>query len=225
MTRAISILLCGLGLLLAGVPAQAQTPPSLGELAAYSGLHRAASLGDATAVRTLLAQGADPKARDRSGRTPLHVAAFASQYDALRTLVAGGGGINALENDRYDVITIAAVKDDVPMVRLALELGGNPKLITSRYDGTALIAAAHLGHERVVETLIKAGAPLDHVNNLGWTALIEAVILGDGGKRHRETARALVSAGADRKIADRSGVTPLQHARQRGYHEMAVIVE
>ena len=111
------------------------------------------------------------------------------------------------------------------MVRLALELGGNPKLITSRYDGTALIAAAHLGHEGVVEALIKAGAPLDHVNNLGWTALIEAVILGDGGNRHRETARALVSAGADRTIADRSGVTPLQHARQRGYDEMAAIVK
>ena len=100
MTRAISILLCGLGLLLADVPAQAQTPPSVSERAAYSGLHRAASLGDATAVRTLIAQGADPKAVDRSGRTPLHVAAFASQYDALRALVAGGGDINALENDR-----------------------------------------------------------------------------------------------------------------------------
>ena len=66
--------------------------------------------------------------------------------------------INAQENDRYDVITIAAVKDDVPMVKLAIELGGNAKAITSRYDGTALIAAAHLGHDGVT-----AGADLPAV--------------------------------------------------------------
>jgi len=210
--------------LLCVVSARAQTPPSHAELAAYAGLHRAAARGDAADIRTLLAQGADPRAIDGAGRTPLHVAAFGSHYEALRALVAGGGQINALENSRYDVITIAAVKDDVRMVKLALELGGNAKLITSRYDGTALIAAAHLGHDAVVQALIEAGAPLDHVNNLGWTALIEAVILGDGGPRHVRTVRALVAAGADRTIADRNGVTPLQHAEKRGYEAMVAIL-
>ena len=75
----------------------------------------------------------------------------------MRALVAGGGDINALESRRYDVITIAAVKDDVRMVKLALELGGSAKLITSPYDGTALIAAAHLGHAEVVQALIDGG--------------------------------------------------------------------
>jgi ankyrin repeat protein len=154
----------------------------------------------------------------------LHVAAFLSQYDALRALVAGGGDINAQENDRYDVITIASVKDDVRMVKLAIELGGNAKAITSRYDGTALIAAAHLGHDGVVDALIAAGAPLDHVNNLGWTALIEAVILGDGGPRHTATVKSLVAAGADKTIGDRAGVTPLQHAQQRGYAAMVQLL-
>ena len=148
--------------------------------------------------------------RDAAGRTPLHVAAFGSHDEAVRALVAGGADINSLENDRYDVITIAAVKDDVRMVTLAVALGGDPRSITSRYDGTALIAAAHLGHDGVVKALIAAGAPLDHVNNLGWTALLEAVILGNGGPRHVAVVRALVSAGADRTIADRSGVTPLR---------------
>ena len=68
---------------------------------------------------------------------------------------------------------------------------------------------------RVVRELIKARAPLDHVNNLGWTALVEAVILGDGGPRHVETVRALVDAGANVNLADRQGLTPLAHARQR----------
>ena len=108
---------------------------------------------------------------------------------------------------------------------IALEGGGNPKAITSRYDGTALIAAAHLGHAEVVRTLIAAGAPLDHVNNLQWTALIESIVLGDGGKNHTETLRALVDAGANVNIPDGSGSTPIRLARNRGYREMVAILE
>jgi ankyrin repeat protein len=202
----------------------AQTPPSSSERQAYDGLHEAAARGNAADIRALIAKKLDPDVRDASGRTPLHVAAFGSHYDALRALVEGGGDVNALENDRYDVITIAAVNDDLRMVKLALELGGNPRAITSRYDGTALIAAAHLGHDGVVQLLIDAGAPLDHVNNLGWTALIEAVVLGDGGPRHVATAKALVAAGASKTIADRSGVTPLEHAKRRGYGAMVSVL-
>ena len=89
--------------------------------------------------------------------------------------------MNALDNDAYDIVTIAAVANDLELVELALELGENAGNVTSPYDGTALIAAAHLGHHEVVKRLIAGGAPIDHINNLGWTALIEAVILGDGG--------------------------------------------
>ena len=91
-------------------------------------------------------------------------------------------------------------------------LGASAKLATSRYDGTALIAAAHLGHDGVVRQLIAAGAPLDHVNNLHWTALIEAVVLGNGGPRH-SGVRALLAAGASTSLADREGSTPLQLAK------------
>ena len=110
------------------------------------------------------------------------------------------------------------------MVSLAMELGNRPDLITSVYDGTALIAAAHLGHTEVVRRLIAGGAPLDHVNNLGWTALVEAVVLGDGGPDHVATVRALVEAGADTTIPDRDGVTPLQHSEARSYDEIATII-
>jgi uncharacterized protein len=220
--RAGCLLVASLLVLADGAPAQ--TPPSASERKAYAGLHEAAARGNAEDIRALIAKQLDPNARDASGRTPLHVAAFGSHYDAVRALVEGGGDINALENDRYDVITIAAVKDDVHMVKLAVGLGGNPRAITSRYDGTALIAAAHLGHDGVVQILIDAGAPLDHVNNLGWTALIEAVVLGDGGPRHVATAKALVAGGASRTTADRNGVTPLEHAKRRSYEAMVSVL-
>ena len=96
--------------------------------------------------------------------------------------------------------------------------------MTSVYEGTALIAAAHLGHHEVVRRLIDGGAPLDHINNLNWTALIEAVVLGDGGSDHIATVRALVEAGADITIGNRDGVTPLSHAQARGYVEIAEII-
>lgn len=205
--------------------AHAQTPPSASDIASYTGLHLAAHEGDVEEINRLIATGADLNLRDRSQRTPAHVAAFASQDEALTALATGGADMNALDNRAYDVLTIAAVADDPEMVSLAMELGNAPDLITSVYDGTALIAAAHLGHHDVVARLVAGGAPLDHVNNLAWTALIEAVVLGDGGPDHIKTVQILVEAGADRSIGDRDGVTPLQHAISRGYTEMIDILK
>lgn len=197
--------------LMLATSATAQTPPSALQVAEYQGLHRAAHEGDVNAIKRLAGKGADLDARDSSGRTPAHVAAFASHDAALRALAEAGADMNAIENRVYDVLTIAAVAND-------------PDLVTSVYDGTALIAAAHLGHHEVVRRLIAGGAPLDHVNNLGWTALIEAVVLGDGGADHVATVRALVEAGADVNISDRQGLTPFKLAERRGYNEIAEII-
>ncbi|MDI3380611.1 ankyrin repeat domain-containing protein [Xenophilus aerolatus] len=212
-------MLLAAGGLFAG-PAAAQTAPSASESAAYRGLHAAAQRGDTAEIARLAANGAGLDARDAHGRTPLHVATFAHQRAAVRALAQAGAGLDLLEEDRYDAVTIAAVADDTETLALLLALGASAKQVTSRYDGTALIAAAHLGHDEVVRQLIAAGAPLDHVNNLHWTAVIESVVLGDGGPRHRRTLDALVRAGADLQLADREGRTPLALARARGYTAM-----
>lgn len=204
--------------------ASAQTAPSASDIASYTGLHLAAHEGDVDEIKRLIAVGVDLDVRDGSLRTPAHVAAFASHDDVLVALAEGGADMNALENRVYDVLTIAAVADDPEMVSLAMELGNAPDLITSVYDGTALIAAAHLGHHDVVARLVAGGAPIDHINNLAWTALIEAVVLGDGGPDHIKTVKILVDAGADKSIGDRDGVTPLQHAMSRGYSEMVELL-
>ena len=98
---------------------------------------------------------------------------------------------------------------------MTLEHGADLKS-TNRYGGTALIPAAERGHVETVRTLIEAGVDVDHVNSLGWTALLEAIILGDGGAAHTQIVQMLVSAGARTNLADRDGVTPLGHARSRG---------
>lgn len=225
LTKAARITLVTLALACAGAPAMAQTPPAPGEIAAYTGLHRAAAQGDVTQIKTLIAEGANPDARDGHGRTPLHVAAHRRKPEAAQALMRLGADPNALDSQRYDAVTIAAVADDVEMLKVVLAGGNKATNITSPYDGTALIAAAHLGHDEVVRILIEAGSPLDHVNNLHWTALIESIVLGDGGKRHVACLTALVKAGANVGLTDRAGTTPLQLAKRRGFTEMAAILE
>jgi len=205
--------------------AAAQVAPTAAEAARYSGLHAAAHKGDVAQIDQLAAARADLNARDAHGRTPLHVATFARQRGAIRALAKAGADLNLLENDRYDAVTIASVADDEETLRLLLSLGASAKLTTSRYDGTALIAAAHLGHDGVVRQLIAAGAPLDHVNNLHWTAVIESIVLGNGGPRHQATLKALVDAKANLQLKDRQGQTPLQLARSRGYAAMVKMLE
>jgi len=205
--------------------ALAQVPPLAAEVLAYDGLHQAAWQGDLPKLKALIASGANLDARDPRGRTPLHVAAHARQREAIRLLARAGAQLDLLEDDRYDAVTIAAVADDTATLSLLLSLGASAGQTTSRYDGTALIAAAHLGHDEVVRRLIAAGAPLDHVNNLHWTAVIESIVLGDGGPRHQRTLAALVDAGASLKQTDRQGNTPLQLAKARGYTAMVKLLE
>ena len=223
--RLLVALALAVGMAAAGGPALAQVAPSAAEVAAYTGLHAAAHKGDAAKIDRFAAAKADLNARDGNGRTPLHVAAFAGQREAIKALVKHGADINLLDKDRYDGVTIASVADDEETLRVLLARGASAKLVTSRYDGTALIAAAHLGHDGVVRQLIAAGAPLDHVNNLHWTAAIEAVVLGDGGPRHQETLRALIAAGANLQLTDRQGNTPLQLAKSRGYTLMVQMLK
>ena len=226
MTR--SPLAAGVAFLAAVISAplvQAQTPPSAAEIKIYAGLHEAAANGDVEAINRLIAEGEKVDLQDSKSRTPLFVAVFLKKYDAVRALLKAGANPNRLDTERYDVVTIAAVANDVDMLKILLAGGASAKNVTSRYDGTALIAAAHLGHVEVVRILIAAKAPLNQVNNLGWTALMESIVLGNGGANYTATVKALVEAGADVNIADRQRISPLQHARQRGYAEMARILE
>ncbi len=218
-------LLLALSLAFGGITAQAQVAPSAAEAAAYTGLHAAAHKGDVAKIQRLVASGAALNATDAYGRTPLHVATFARQREAVKALAKAGADLNKLEADRYDAVTIAAVADDEATLKVLLDLGASAKQTTSRYDGTALIAAAHLGHDGVVRQLIAAGAPLDHVNNLHWTAVIEAIVLGDGGARHQATLKALIDAGANLQLADRGGQTPLTLAKARGFTAMVSTLE
>src|SRR5262245_25348409 len=186
-------------------------------------LIRAAAAGDTAAVKRLLAQGAGARARDERGRTALLVATQGNHVDAARLLIAAGADVNAQDDIRDSPFLLAGARGYVEILRLTLAAGADLGS-TNRYGGTALIPACHYGHVETVRELLKTRIDVDHVNNLGWTALLEAVILGDGGAAHTEIVGLLVTAGANVNIADRQGVTPLQHAQSRNYRAISGIL-
>lgn len=187
-------------------------------------LIEAAARGDTAQVRSLLARGAGVRARDAEGRTALVAATYGNHVEAARLLIGAGADVNAQDNIRNSAFLLAGARGYLEIVRMTLAAGADLKS-TNRFGGTALIPACHYGHVETVRELLNTRIDIDHVNNLGWTALLEAVILGDGGPAHTEIVRLLVSAGAKVTIADRQGVTPLAHARSRGYKAIVALLE
>jgi ankyrin repeat protein len=203
----------------------AQNAPTDRDLKIYAGLHAAAASGDAAEIEKLVADGENVNIQDSNSRTPLIVATFRRNHEAARALLRLHANPNTRDLQGFDMLTIAAVQNDLEMLKIALEGGANPRAVAGNFNGTALISAAHLGHVEIVRKLIEADAPLDHVNAMGWTALIIAVVLGNNSKNHIDTVEALVKAGADTEIKDRQGNTALSHARSRKYEEMVKILQ
>jgi len=194
-------------------PAHAQENP----------LHSAAAQGDLTALRQALARGAAINAQDGSGATPLLIATQRNHIDAARVLIEAGADVNIQDKLLNSPYLYAGARGLNEILRMTLAHGADVKS-TNRYGGTALIPAAERGYVETVGILIAAGVDVNHINRLHWTALLEAIILGNGGAAHTQIVRDLIQAGADVNIADGEGVTPLQHARRRGYQEMEAII-
>lgn len=184
----------------------------------------AAARGDAARVGALLSAGADIEAHDHSGRTALLLATHGNHIEVARLLIAAGADVNAKDAISDTPYLYAGAEGHNEILKMTLAAGAD-LASTNRYGGVALIPAAHHGHPETVKILLGTDININHINRLGWTALIEAVILSDGGPVHTEIVRLLVDAGADVNIPDREGVTPLAHARSRGYARMVAILE
>ena len=187
-------------------------------------LHEAARDGDVGAIERLLAAGMAIDTQDADGRTPVMVATVARQVGAVRSLVAAGADVDLRDNRLDNVFLYAGAEGLLDILRIANEAGADPAL-TNRFGGIALIPASERGHVEVVRYLLaESDVDVDHVNRLGWTALLEAIVLSDGGAAHQAIVRMLLEAGADPDLADGDGVTPLAHARSRGYDAIAALL-
>lgn len=187
-------------------------------------LIEAATAGDVERIRGLLAAGADPDVRGDGGMTPLLAATRADQAAAFQVLIEAGADVD-LRDDRLDnPFLYAGAEGLLDILTLANEAGADPA-ITNRYGGVAVIPASERGHVETVRYLLtETDIDVDHVNRLGWTALLEAILLSDGGPRHQAIVALLIEAGADVDLADKDGVRPLAHARARGQTEIAALL-
>ncbi|MFD5422532.1 ankyrin repeat domain-containing protein [Streptomyces sp. NPDC127069] len=185
----------------------------------------AARAGDTDAVRAALAAGAAPETRDEDLRTPLLLAVLGDHVAAAEVLIAAGADPNAPDSREDSPWLVTGVTGSVRMMRALLPAGPDLKR-RNRFGGVSLIPAAERGHVGYVRAVLaETDIDVDHVNRLGWTALLEAVILGDGGDRHEEVVRLLLAAGADPWLADSKGVTAYEHAARRGFDGLALLLQ
>jgi ankyrin repeat protein len=184
---------------------------------------QAADRGDAVVLRQLISAGAPVDPVDDSRRTPLLLAVVRDHLDAAKLLIDAGANINAQAANQDSPWLLAGALGRTDMLRHMIPNGPDFSL-RNRYGGNALIPACERGHVETVRLLLTTKIDVNHVNNLGWTCLLEIVILGDGGPRHVEIARLVLAAGADPNITDKDGVSPLAHARTKGQREVAALI-
>jgi uncharacterized protein len=184
----------------------------------------AAERGDTAGIERLIASGAPIDQASASGQTPLLLAVQNGHLAVATRLIDAGANVNAQAANQDTPWLLAGALGRTAMLRHMLPKGPDFR-IRNRFGGNALIPACERAHVDTVAFLVTTSIDVNHVNNLGWTCLLEIVILGDGGPRHVEVTKLVLAAGADPNIADRDGVSPLQHARRRNQHDVAALIE
>lgn len=175
-------------------------------------------------VRELLNNGVDINAQDEQGRTAIMIATYANDAEMVKVLIDEGADVDIQDDMLNNPFLYAGAEGYMDVLKLIIAAGADPK-ITNRYGGVALIPASEHGYVEVVEELLtNTKTDVNHVNNLGWTALLEAIILNDGSAKQQQTIRLLIEYGADVNLTDKDGVSPLQHALEKGFKEIEGIL-
>jgi len=212
-----------LGALLLSQPAPATR-------SADSALLEAAKLGQVSAVRALLAQGAAVDTTDRRGFTPLMWAAAGGSLEVVRLLLDGGAEPDRRADDGTTALMLAAANGFTEVVRALVIRGANvsatrggatARQIAAEHRQSAVVAllepaealglkllqATTEGHDMAVRQLLAAGAPATVSDARGTTPLMIAARNGDLG-----IVQALLSRGADASARDADGKTVFEWA-------------
>jgi ankyrin repeat protein len=176
-------------------------------------------------VEEALKKGANVNTTDKNGKSLLLIATQDNAVEMAKLLVSYKANVNQQDQRQDSPFLYAGAAGHTALVQLYLSNGARFDVF-NRYNGTALIPACERGHLEVVKILANTkGFPIDHVNRLGWTALMEAVILGNGSQKFVNVVQTLVDAGCNIHIADHDKITPLQHAKSKGYVSIVQILE
>lgn len=175
-------------------------------------LHVAARHNNVKAIAMLIAVNADKEAKTLGGYTPLHSAAASGALDAVKILLNNHAQLEAKDDVFGRTPLLWAVYERKNSVVEELLRRGAQKDGQDRFFMGPLDAAAELGFEEIVKTLITHNAPVNRPGWQGWTALHWAAQKG----RH-EIVQYLLAHGALFDLQDYSGETPLHCAAQEGH--------
>ena len=176
-------------------------------------------------VEEELKKGANVNLTDKNGKSLLLIATHNNNFEMAKLLVSYKADVNQQDKIQDSPFLYAGAAGHLKLVQLYLSHGARFDVF-NRYNGTALIPASERGHLEVVKLLANTkGFPINHVNRLGWTALMEAVILGDGSQKFVNVIQTLIDAGCNINIADHDKKTPLAHAKAKGYSDIVQLLE
>lgn len=186
---------------------------------------KAVQKNDRAAVLKNLKDGANVNTTDNNKRSLLLLATINGNIELAKLLVEYQADVNQQSDNMDSPFLYAGASGQTELVQLFLTKGARFDLF-NRYNGSALIPACERGHVETVRLLANTkNYPVDHVNRLGWTGLMEAIVLGNGGKKYQQIVQILKDAGAKMDIPDHDNITPLQHAERRGYKEIIAILK
>ncbi|WP_146553828.1 ankyrin repeat domain-containing protein [Rummeliibacillus sp. SL167] len=175
---------------------------------------------DLHAVKKLIRLGENLDQHNDRGRTPLMIATYNNDIEIAKVLISNGADVNIPDDMQNTPFLYAAAEGYWDILKLTTKAGADPN-ITNRYGNTALISAAEHGNVEALRWLLnETKVDVNHINNLGWTALLEAIILGDGSKNYQQCVQLLLQHKANPNIADKDDVTPIEHAEKLGYKEI-----
>jgi ankyrin repeat protein len=189
----------------------------MGRPTGWQPVHLALQRGDVTALRTLLAHGANPNGKGANGRPAMDLAlALESTPDEMAALLKAGADPDARGPDGRNAIDILLARRDFASAKLLLAHGAEPgaALYNSVVEGDRetfsfllesgiaasgtskdpiLVAAVREGHAEMVAMLLKAGASEpDQKGREGQRALHLAVAMD-----RSDLSKLLLEAGAD----------------------------
>ncbi|WP_054771823.1 ankyrin repeat domain-containing protein [Lysinibacillus pakistanensis] len=189
-----------------------------------SQLFQAVEKGELDTLQNALDQKVDINAQDSKKRTALMIATYNQDVEAVKLLIDAGANVNIQDDLLNTPFLYAGAEGYLDILKLTIQAGADPTIV-NRYGGTALIPAAEHGHVEVIEELLNnTTIDVNHVNRLGWTALMEAIILNNGNPIQQTVVQLLIDHGADVNIPDNDNVTPLQHAKKQGFKEIENIL-
>lgn len=184
----------------------------------------AAQSGDLATLQQCLAAGVDLNSVNRQGTSAITLAAQNQHYASVEWLTDAGADINQQDQTCLNPFLISCLSGDLKLLRLLLPAAPDLTRLT-RFGGVGLTPACEKGHVDIVRELLTSTAiNVNHTNFLGWTPLLEAIVLNDGGKRQQEIVRLLLAHGASPHMTDKYGKTPLQLARSLGFTAIATLL-